>query len=110
MTETEWFQGHGVEPEPRLTVLPWIVWAAVFLTAIIAGLALQGCASAPAVKLPCPVAKIHALQYEGATWFLLDFDNLDALRLRMIGLEAGTCAAGEFFGVDADAEDRMLRP
>lgn len=74
-----------------------------------AALACAGCATPPA-KLPCPVAKIHHFEANGTAWFLLDYDNLEALRLRMVGLERGTCEAGEFFGVDADADDGMRRP
>lgn len=65
---------------------------------------LAGCAGAP--RPPCPVAKIHHLEVEGKVWFIVDYENLEAMRLRMVGLRDGTCEAGEFFGVDADAEQR----
>lgn len=45
MQETEWFEGIGVDTNHRLIVLPWIAWAAIAFAAIIAPLALTGCAS-----------------------------------------------------------------
>lgn len=85
---------------------------AIALALAAVALACTGCAAqpTPTAKPLCPVAKIHHFEANGTTWFLVDYDNLDALRLRMIGLRDGTCDAGEFFGVDADADDGMQRP
>lgn len=81
---------------------------AVALALAAVALACAGCAAQP--KPLCPVAKIHRFEANGAAWFLLDYDNLDALRRRMIGLEDGACEAGRFFGVDANADDGLQRP
>lgn len=34
MTETNWFQDRGVDEPPRLTVLPWLIWATFALAMI----------------------------------------------------------------------------
>lgn len=45
MRETDWFEGYGVEPAQRLTVLPWLLWA-LLLAAMVAGMAYCSMASA----------------------------------------------------------------
>ena len=37
---TEWFEGRGAEDNeaPRLTVIPWVVWAVVIVSAIVLAL------------------------------------------------------------------------
>lgn len=82
-------------PRSRLTAL------AIAIAAIIV------CAScaAPAPLPLCPVAKIHRVDAKGARWYILDADNLEQLRQRLVGLDERTCAAGAFYAVDADAEE-----
>lgn len=38
MIETNWFEDHGVDEPPRLTVLPWLLWLLVIVLSISAAL------------------------------------------------------------------------
>jgi len=44
MSETDWFEGRGVDDMPRLTILPWLIWATFALAMILSPL-LFGCTS-----------------------------------------------------------------
>lgn len=41
--DQEWFEGHGVDQPPRMTVMPWLFWGALALAMILTPL-LYGCA------------------------------------------------------------------
>lgn len=56
-----------------------------------------------APKMPmCPVVFILPVQDADGTWyFVLTEEALEQVRLRMEGLEQGTCDPGQFWGIDA---------
>jgi hypothetical protein len=61
---------------------------------------LTACAELPL----CPVAKILPIDTDRGTVFVLDAENLELMRRRMVGMHNRTCAPGPFFAVDIRAD------